>query len=789
MPKPIAAATLAAVLSFAVAVSAQGVDPIGRIHPAAQPLTAVAAIAVPGFDRLALAQDDLQRRAQGLATRFAVPNVVDVTPASHGTWQDLGDGWSLWRLRVTAPDANHVNLGFDRFTLPATARLMVYSVDYTMVLRPFDAADHSPSGELWTPVVDGDQLVVELYVPTHQTGDVTLHLVHVGAGYRLFGAGATALGGDAAGACNVDVACPQAAPWAEQIRSVARITIGGFSLCSGCLINNTAQDGRALFLTADHCGAAANPASVVAYWNYERATCGSGSGSLSQFTSGAVLRATSGLSDFTLLELTGTIDPAYGVSFAGWNRTTASTVSPSATCIHHPDGDVKKISFENQAVVTTSYGGTSVPGNGRYIRVIDWDEGTTEGGSSGSPLFDVNQRVIGQLSGGGAACGNDASDWYGKFSASWTGGGTNASRLSNWLDPLGTGQTTLDTLAPAIAAAEMFGVGCYQTTGTFYEQFGAAQFDLGGTTTTTVGLSLVPIANGYRVENGPNAWFAPTSTALTMADDGLVTCTLPFSFTAPGGATTQVRMCGNGFVWLSASAIDNDYTPSIAELVSGARRFAPLWMDLNATAGGSCHYDVDPAGTAVYFTWLDVPAYNAGTVGNTFQLVLRQDQSVEYRYRSVANTPAGCLVGWTRGATAVPTERDLGGELPFTVTVDGDPLTFTPTNRPIQGTTQQIVLSNIVNPTGSFGMVLAGARVPGLELGFAGMPGCFLYQTADIFFWFLMPLSPWPWAVAIPLDPSLTGSQITCQGVTLTPGVNAFGALSANGVELTFGTL
>ena len=88
--------------------------------------------------------------------------------------------------------------------------------------------------------------------------------------------------------------------------------------------------------------------------------------------------------------------------------------------------------------------GPSVPGDGTHVRITDWDLGTTEPGSSGSPLFDQNHRIIGQLHGGYAACGNDDSDWYGRFFTSWTGGGSPTNRLSDWLDPISTGQPALD---------------------------------------------------------------------------------------------------------------------------------------------------------------------------------------------------------------------------------------------------------------------------------------------------------------------------------------------------------
>ena len=81
---------------------------------------------------------------------------------------------------------------------------------------------------------------------------------------------------------------------------------------------------------------------------------------------------------------------------------------------------------------------------------VNWSEGTTEPGSSGSPLYDSNHRIVGQLCCGSAACGNDANDYYGRsIGLSWSG--SSSSTLSSWLDPLGTNATYLDTLNPAAA--------------------------------------------------------------------------------------------------------------------------------------------------------------------------------------------------------------------------------------------------------------------------------------------------------------------------------------------------
>eukprot|EP00579_Thalassiosira_antarctica_P023749 CAMPEP_0201990080 /NCGR_PEP_ID=MMETSP0904-20121228/93185_1 /ASSEMBLY_ACC=CAM_ASM_000553 /TAXON_ID=420261 /ORGANISM="Thalassiosira antarctica, Strain CCMP982" /LENGTH=690 /DNA_ID=CAMNT_0048544329 /DNA_START=1005 /DNA_END=3074 /DNA_ORIENTATION=- len=190
-----------------------------------------------------------------------------------------------------------------------------------------------------------------------------------------------------------------------------------------------------------HCGVRANNAeSLVVYWNYETSICGGEpDGNLSKFTLGATFKATSSLSDFTLVQLASKPNAAWGVNHAGWDRSGAD--ASSAVAIHHPGVDEKRISFENDATTKTYWGGNAVQTNAAatHVRVIDWDDGTTEGGSSGSPLFDQNHHIIGQLHGGGAACGNDKSDWYGRFYKSWTGENSDDTRLSTWLDPGNSG--------------------------------------------------------------------------------------------------------------------------------------------------------------------------------------------------------------------------------------------------------------------------------------------------------------------------------------------------------------
>ena len=169
--------------------------------------------------------------------------------------------------------------------------------------------------------------------------------------------------------------------------------------------------------------------------------------------SGAVLRAQGTPSDFCLVEITGglvngTVPAAYTPYFSGWDNT--ETISPSAVCIHHPSGDIKKIAIENNALISTNFGGS--PSNSHW-GVLSWDLGVTEPGSSGSPLFNQNRRIIGQLHGGASACGASVlSDEYGKVSVSWNpAGSTSSGQLKYWLDPNNTNASFVDGYDPSNA--------------------------------------------------------------------------------------------------------------------------------------------------------------------------------------------------------------------------------------------------------------------------------------------------------------------------------------------------
>jgi len=373
----------------------------------------------------------------------------DLTPSNSGTWEEHPDGGQVWRLRVHSERARWIVLGFGTFRVDPGAELSIYDPERTTELGPFGREHVRRHGQLWLPPIESDTLVVELrwpeqlraVVPDVQIGTV----VH---GYK------DAWGGDlevptdptpdagspaGSGACNVDVRCPAGEDHEEQSRGVVQLLSGGFAFCTGTLVNTTANDCRPYVLTAAHCvDSLAEALSTTFRFEYERPLCESGVAPWDLFVTGSTLLATYSASDFTLLAIDHDLPEEVDPFFNGWSR--SSQPALESWGIHHPSGDVKKISYNPNPVVHGRINGWGVD----HWRVNYWGFGTTEAGSPGSPLVDQNGRIVGQLHGGLATCENSSWDEYGKLSVSWIGGGTPESRLSDWLDPEGTGDVTLD---------------------------------------------------------------------------------------------------------------------------------------------------------------------------------------------------------------------------------------------------------------------------------------------------------------------------------------------------------
>jgi hypothetical protein len=269
--------------------------------------------------------------------------------------------------------------------------------------------------------------------------------------------------------CEIDINCVEGDDWQRVKPSVVRIFTTTL-YCTGVLVNNTSYDGIPYILTAEHCLNKQYYATrSVFQFNYESAVCFGEDGPLDMSVAGSELITCGDSIDFSLVRLVTTPPASYGLFYAGWDRSDFQT---SATAIiHHPFGDVKKISIDAEAPSIPAQPG-DVPYSGladyhyySYWWIRQWDVGSTEGGSSGGPLFNQARRVIGNLSGGNAACGDsigyDAEtgrviynpapnydDYFTRFSMAWDYEEAKGNALKPWLDPIDTGTETLSGYNP-----------------------------------------------------------------------------------------------------------------------------------------------------------------------------------------------------------------------------------------------------------------------------------------------------------------------------------------------------
>lgn len=374
----------------------------------------------------------LERNRQQKRLEIGLPRTLgdDVRRFSLGDlyWRQTAQGDRVATVAVESANARAMRVALDVDSLPAGLVIRFHPEnDPERVFGPYDRsrlqelARFSKEGIYWSPIVEGQSLAMELSVPAaSDVRSVELNIPMVSHLVTSPREGFSFKDIGDSGACNVDLHCESDSSWHDTGDSVAKYAFtesGSTYTCTGTLLNDQQDTGTPYFLSANHCVSTDTVAATVqTYWFFEAGSCdGSLSSASTQQTGGAQLLETGTTTDYTLMELNDT--PPGGVVYAGWTTSTSS-VGAESTGIHHPSGDLKKISF-GTIDGYSSYGGSENDSDGDYIRMLWTVSGTTEGGSSGSGLFNSSRQVIGTLTGGAAGCDgsqdNGEPDWYGRF--------------------------------------------------------------------------------------------------------------------------------------------------------------------------------------------------------------------------------------------------------------------------------------------------------------------------------------------------------------------------------------
>ncbi|MDR0231243.1 MAG: lysyl endopeptidase [Dysgonamonadaceae bacterium] len=412
-------------------------------------------IEMPSFnvDSL-LREDELNESNIRGSFRFAHKFHVNIEKGKTGNNYTLPDGTKVWQVGIRSQGAYSINVFFSEYKLPQGGKLFLYNSDKTYIIGSFTHENNSEDNILPIQPVAGDEIIVEYQEPANSEFEAKLKIIEVNHDYRGFlrsepGTEPQSPPSEVQRfACMPDVLCVD--PENDNIRSVVLVIINGTTACSGTLLNTTNNDGEPVLLTAVHClDQSLNPntdyanlaGTIVCFFNYRKPVCNQTvsviqrmKGTQEMSLAGTTLLSVALKNDMALLRFRDVPPDYYQPYYAGWNvNANAGTNAPFVN-IHHPNFLVARYGSANTNLTLQSYA-TELFNPGSHWRVSSWSVGSTDFGSSGSPLFDNQGLLVGGLTGGSSLCSNKASDYFFALHKSWEYTPDFGNLLQHVLDP------------------------------------------------------------------------------------------------------------------------------------------------------------------------------------------------------------------------------------------------------------------------------------------------------------------------------------------------------------------
>lgn len=587
-------------------------------------------LALDSVDRQKLTREDQDFR---IDNRYGTVQQCDINIKTAGVKIDVPGKGTVWRYQIESKNALSLGVNFKAYKLPAGASVYLYDVTKSRVHGGYTEENNTTANQLSLAVFSGKNVVIEYFEPTGASFAGELVVGAVSQAYLDIQSIAVA---------RIGINCTQGQNYQEEKAAICLMTYNDSRYsyyCTGALVNNVREDETPYFLTANHCiSTSSEAATLVTYFNYENSTCSSSDASQLQTLSGATFKAGSSYSDFTLLLLNEYPPEEYNPFYAGWD---ASGSSPtSGVCIHHPEGTAKSISVENNQITTYPQSIQWSDDSGRTISttsanthwLVEFEEGTTEGGSSGGPLFDQNKRIVGQLHGG-----STTESFFGKFSLSWSYSSTTTKQLAHWLDPDNTGIKILDGLgkrAPVAAFSVESQYVCVNNTVQLYDKSrynptewlwqispGTYQF-VNGTSSTSENPQVIFLADGvYAVTLQTSNKYGVTQVSKQNLIQAKSTLNVEFN-----QANADSVVCGctlNRFPFIASGAMNYSFKVNESSLISSEIENDTLFLSLTDAAEGASSFD----------TWVKVVgSFGSCTASDSILLhvILQPNDNIAY---------------------------------------------------------------------------------------------------------------------------------------------------------------
>ena len=334
----------------------------------------------------------------GNKTGIAFP-LASPIPSSLLSWESVSDGGYVARLRISANDQVkqlRLHLTFEN-TMQSVSFRLKGNLD-NFLIGPISNIN-TYDGVIWLPITNGNsadlEIFVETLIPEMPNFKIDLiNLIMVNSVKESYSSVVSQSLGYAKNeqydlACwteNIDYPALEAA--ASSTALISFIKDGASFICTGTLLADVGSTLTPWFITANHCISDQDTASTAIFeWFLQSTVCGGALTDLryeKTFGGAELLWNDSGMdvSFFRLRE-----KPSLNVVFSAWS--TDIQIGDPVWSVHHPEGDHTMV---NNGKVTELFKNVlDEDGNYHVFDTVKYEQGSSEGGSSGSGIFTVEK--------------------------------------------------------------------------------------------------------------------------------------------------------------------------------------------------------------------------------------------------------------------------------------------------------------------------------------------------------------------------------------------------------------